>query len=274
MTDDRNPSTRGWEEASGPDRVAPDAVAALAVLSHSTARETVRSAVEADPACADFAEQFVVDVSSVTDGQRAALAAALGPATFGFVQALYVSDFTGRVAHAWRQLFGIEPAPFDPQTVELWPAINEFLTSVARLRGLDPLTSELVRLRGARPHDCRLCKTLRSVPAIEMGGTEERFDAVDRYETSDLPDRQKVALRLTDAILWQPEDYPEGLEEAVRQQFTPAEAVEIVLDVMRNAANKIAVALGADAPHVEDGVEYYDIDDRGELVYGLTPGRS
>ena len=38
----------------------------------------------------------------------------------------------------------------------------------------------------------------------------------------------------------------------------------------RNALNKIAVALGADAAHVEDGIEIYDIDAAGELVYGLT----
>jgi hypothetical protein len=49
--------------------------------------------------------------------------------------------------------------------------------------------------------------------------------------------------------------------------------VELVLDVARNAANKIAVAFGADEAHVTDGVEFYDVDERGELVYGLTPGR-
>ena len=45
---------------------------------------------------------------------------------------------------------------------------------------------------------------------------------------------------------------------------------ELVLDVTRNALNKIAVALGADAAHVEDGIEIYDVDADGELVYGLT----
>ena len=43
-----------------------------------------------------------------------------------------------------------------------------------------------------------------------------------------------------------------------------------MLDVTRNALNKIAVALGADAAHVEDGVEIYDIGPDGTLVYGLT----
>ena len=38
-----------------------------------------------------------------------------------------------------------------------------------------------------------------------------------------------------------------------------------------DAANKIAVALGADEARVSDGVEFYDIGPDGQLVYGLTP---
>ena len=34
----------------------------------------------------------------------------------------------------------------------------------------------------------------------------------------------------------------------MREHFSDAEAVELTLDVMRNASNKIAVALGGDAP--------------------------
>jgi hypothetical protein len=45
--------------------------------------------------------------------------------------------------------------------------------------------------------------------------------------------------------------------------------VEVVLDVTRNALNKIAVALGADAAHVEDGIEVYDVEPDGTLVYGV-----
>ena len=51
--------------------------------------------------------------------------------------------------------------------------------------------------------------------------------------------------------------------------------MELVLDVTRNASNKIAVAFNADAPHEEAatsgrGYEIYDIDADGEPVYGLT----
>ena len=50
--------------------------------------------------------------------------------------------------------------------------------------------------------------------------------------------------------------------------------IELVLDVARNGANRIAVALGADAPTVTDGVEWFATLPDGDLAYGLPePGR-
>ena len=57
----------------------------------------------------------------------------------------------------------------------------------------------------------------------------------------------------------------------MRRFFDPDEALELVLDVTRNSANKIAVALGADAAQVADGqLEYYDVRPDGQLVYGVA----
>ena len=47
-----------------------------------------------------------------------------------------------------------------------------------------------------------------------------------------------------------------------------------MLDVMRNSANKVAVAFGADAPNVESGLQLYDIGPDGDMVMGeplVTP---
>ena len=57
-----------------------------------------------------------------------------------------------------------------------------------------------------------------------------------------------------------------ALTARVRAELADAEVVEIVLDVVRNGANKIAVALGGDAPVVSEGIEYYDVDATGEVV--------
>ena len=51
----------------------------------------------------------------------------------------------------------------------------------------------------------------------------------------------------------------------VRAELSDAEIVEIVLDLVRNAANKIAVSLGGDEAVVTDGVEFYDVDASGDV---------
>jgi hypothetical protein len=71
-------------------------------------------------------------------------------------------------------------------------------------------------------------------------------------------------------MTWQPGSWPAGLARRLHEHFSDAELVEMVLDIMRNSANKIAVSFGADDPHVTEGLEYYDTDATGELVYGLT----
>ena len=107
--------------------------------------------------------------------------------------------------------------------------------------------------------------------AVEAGGSETFFAQIDAYEQSALAEPHKVALRLVDALLWRPGDFPTGLAAQVQAHYAPAQIVEIVLDVMRNALNKFAVAMGVDGIGVGDDIGYYDTDERGELVYGLTP---
>src|SRR5436309_4332612 len=93
--------------------------------------------------CVDFAEQFVIDVSSVTDDQRAALGEAMGADTFAFVQALYVVDMFQRGRIALERLFGTAYGPTPtPATGDLWTTLAEFMRVVALFDALDPVTTE------------------------------------------------------------------------------------------------------------------------------------
>ena len=228
---------------------------------------------ERERASLGFAEQFVLDVSATTDAQRAELTGALGADAASYAQALYAIDFELRLRAAFTALFGADPLPAEPtaKPEKLWPALEALMPEIARLVALDPMTTELIRLRGARAHQCRVCKSLRNVRAVEAGGSESFFDQIDAYERSSFSEPHKVALRLVDALLWRPGDFPAGLAEQVHAHYTPEQVLEIALDVTRNALNKFAVAMGVDGIGVGDGIGYYDTDDRGELVYGLTP---
>ncbi len=266
--------TAGVATAIGPERAARICALVESLLGANTGEIASWRSSElpsADRAVLEFAEQFVLDVSACTDEQRGAAMAALGADAFPFVQVLYVADFGTRMRAAWQQLFDVDPSAGSDATVDLWPALESFMSAVARLDHLDPLTTEIVRLRGARAHNCRLCKSLRNVRAANDGADEAVYDQIEHYQSSTLSDRHQTALRLVDTMVWEPGSYPADLAPAVHASFTDAEVVELVLDIARNAANKIAVAFGADEAHVTEGVEFYDVDERGELVYGLTP---
>ena len=277
----------GWGEVDGLTALrthAPDAAevleralsagtldAAAAVPARTLGLRPLVPETPTHPLITAFAEQFAVDVTQIDELMRAELAEAAGNRMFPVVMAVYLGDWVPRVRHALDALFAPAhwPAP-RPGDGDRWAVIDEFQQVVARLDALDPVTAELVRLRGARQHECRLCQSLRSRSALAAGADEATFAAVDDFAESDLTDAQKAALALTDALIWTPDGIPEATLAAVREHFTPAQAVELVLDIMRNAGNKIAVALAADDPNVTDGVEIYDIEPDGTLTYGLS----
>ena len=177
---------------------------------------------------------------------------------------------TIRGGTAWREMFGEEWRPIVVSAgTNAWVAHERFLLEVAKLHALDPVTSELVRLRGARAHGCRLCQSRRSVSAIDQAG---RSDLFDHGDPSGISDAQALALHVVDVFVWQPIQWPHGLGAQIVDALGPAAATELILDIVRNAANKIAVAFDADDPQVETGVEYYDIDvSTGELRYNVSP---
>lgn len=268
-TDASDGGTDGWSSsgAGALSAYAPGVATSFARLV-SIRPSGVHDELLEGPEVAAFADQFRVDVTGIDEQLRAAFATVTGEQSFAVTQMVWIADVAPRVRAALDAVFGPseEWAGRRRQPVtDTWAVIDDFMRSVARLDALDVTTTELVRLRGARQHDCRICKSRRSAAAIEAGADAVTFDSVDHYESSDLPAATKAALALTDAMIWTPSAISEPVVAAVRDLLTPAQAVEVVLDVARNAANKIAVALGADAATVTDGVELFVTDADGEL---------
>jgi alkylhydroperoxidase family enzyme len=231
---------------------------------------------DAEAVVADFAEQLSVDVSMIGEEQRSGLWSVLGDSTFGAVVQMYIADFVPRV-RAGLEALGVGQEylgwadgqiVWDHTTDPSDAVFNGFLPAAARLRELDALTSEVVRLRGAAQHNCRLCKSLRETTALDTGGSETLYDDIEHFESSTLlTDRQKAALRYVDALIWSPGQVDRGIAAGVRAHFSDVEAVELTFDVMRNASNKVAVALGGDTPRVEHGTQRYLLDADGHTVF-------
>lgn len=219
-----------------------------------------------------FAEQFAVDVSGIGQNQRKQLLSTLGDNAFRTVVAIFIADFVPRVWAGFHALGLGKPGiggavEWDHDADPVDALLNGFLPAVARLKALDPVTTEVVRLRGATQHNCRLCKSRREVAALDAGGSEDLYSQIDHYEAAEgLTDAQKAALKYVDALIWTPSRIDAKVAAAVRVHFSEDAALELTWEVMRNAANKIMVSLGVDAPQVADGLERFAIDESGQAV--------
>lgn len=153
---------------------------------------------------------------------------------------------------------------------ELVALLAAYQDTVMQSRELDPVTTELVRLRCARQHDCRICQTLRMVEAHAADDHESLMAQVDWYESSALSERHKVALRLVDAVIWRPVDLSDQLVAEAHEHFTDAELAELLLDVTKWSTQKIHVTLGTDGterlPIGDDGVAYLTFDAAGSAT--------
>ncbi|QVI30076.1 carboxymuconolactone decarboxylase family protein [Mycolicibacterium neoaurum] len=231
--------------------------------------ETSEPSSGTEPMLAAVAEQFSTDVTGVSVQQRGALVAAFGAEVLSVASLMFVADFVPRV-RAGLGALGVEfadPDGWDDATHPADALLNRFTGAVGALRGLDPLITELIRLRGAVQHNCRLCRSLRESTALEAGGSESLYADIEAYQSSArLTEAHKAALGYVDALIWTPAAVG-GAAAAVLEHFSAEQAVEITLDVMRNATNKIAVALGGDEPRVAEGTELYRLGDDGVPVF-------
>ncbi|MEP4146048.1 MAG: hypothetical protein ABJL54_02445 [Halioglobus sp.] len=146
-------------------------------------------------------------------------------------------------------------------------AIAKFAASVVRARGVDPVTTELVRLRCAQIHDCRLCGSVRNQDALAEGFNEVLQEKIARYERSDLEPKQKAALRLCDAIILTPSMADAALKDELQAHFSKAQIAELMLDVMKWSQQKALVALRLEAPPWDETIELI-FDENGEPGFG------
>jgi alkylhydroperoxidase family enzyme len=159
------------------------------------------------------------------------------------------------------------PLGRDPELVALFAAYQD---AVVRSRHLDPVTTELVRLRCARQHDCRICQTLRLADAASSGVDDEMTEQIDHYETSSLSERHKVALRIVDAFIWRTADLDDVLVAQAHEHYSDAEIAEILVDITKWSTQKIHVVLGTDGadrlPVNEQGVTYFAFGEDGRVA--------
>ena len=170
------------------------------------------------------------------------------------------------MTRAVRVLVGADGRPVG-RDAELVGLLAAYQDAVVRSPHLDPVTTELVRLRCARQHDCRICQSLRLTDAREAGASDDVLAKIDHYEASDLSERHKVALRLVDAFIWRPSEMSDELVRQAREHFSHEELAELLVDITKWSTQKIHVTLGTDGtdrvPLNETGIALLTFDKAG-----------
>jgi AhpD family alkylhydroperoxidase len=223
-----------------------------------------------------FAEQFVMDVAGTSHDSLDALRGQLGSDRLrDFVTSVYLVEFTQRLQLAAQALLPSVPdlsdaGRPDQRQGSLRELLGSYQDAVVRSTALDPVTTELVRLRCARTHNCRICQTLRMADAQTAGVDTEMTSKIDFYETSDLPEPHKIALRITDAFIIRPDELSADIVGPARATFSPEQLAELCLDITKWSTQKIHVALGTDGadglPINEDGVVLFGFQDDGRVA--------
>ena len=121
--------------------------------------------------------------------------------------------------------------------------------------GLAASLRELVRLRVSLMNGCGYCVRLHTSELEKVGETAERIAEVVDWRSSELySKRERAALAWAEAVTDIQEGHaPDELYEAVREQFTDVETVNLTLVITTiNAWNRISIALGTHSGHAHE----------------------
>jgi hypothetical protein len=160
----------------------------------------------------------------------------------------------------------IQPAV--AESSQITSVYDQFAATVVRRGAVDPFITELVRLRCAQYHDCRLCGSVRLTAARELGLDEAKVASIDDYEAAGFTRAQKAALRVADAMIIGPHAIPDGLRDELHRCFSDEQISELLFDVMKWSFQKALVSLRIEDPYSGGAGELVFDSDGNPVVDG------
>lgn len=137
---------------------------------------------------------------------------------------------------------------------ELHAAMLQFM-AVAYPGKVDIVTRELVRIYSGRESHCRICRNFRLRVAIDRGFEESMVAHLDDPAAGDLAPHQQAALRLARDFLGEPRAFDAAARRELLEHFTPEQAAELVLDLVRYRPGSKLTVVAGDEP-AEEGLIY------------------
>jgi AhpD family alkylhydroperoxidase len=132
---------------------------------------------------------------------------------------------------------------------------------------LDPVLHECIRLFNANYQGCEYCLNARAAGAVQAGLDEALVSKLTRFESSDLPEHIKAALRVANAVSSGPTTLTQAMWDGARRFFSEQEVVDIVLLSVHTTGSKVTITLGLDPGKENSSRIFYP----SEEVYGHSP---
>jgi hypothetical protein len=116
---------------------------------------------------------------------------------------------------------------------------------VAYPGAVDLVTRELLRILSGRLSHCSICRNLRLAAAVDRGFDESMVAHLEDPDHSDLPERQRIVLRMARAFLTDPDSFTAKDRVALSRYYSAEEVAELILDLVRfRPGSKLTVASG------------------------------
>lgn len=132
---------------------------------------------------------------------------------------------------------------------------------------IDPVVHECIRLFNANYQGCEYCQNARAAGAVQAGLDEDLVSKLTRFESSDLPEHIKAALRITNTIASGPQALTREMWDDARRFYSEQELVDIVLLSVHTTSSKVTITLGLDPGKENSSRIFYPSED----VYGGSP---
>ena len=132
---------------------------------------------------------------------------------------------------------------------------------------IDPVVHECIRLFNANYQGCEYCLNARAAGAVQAGLDETLVSKLTRYESSDLPEHIKAALRIANAVSSGPTTLTQAMWDGARRFYSERELVDIVLLSVHTTGSKVTITLGLDPGKENSSRIFYP----SEEVYGHSP---
>jgi len=127
----------------------------------------------------------------------------------------------------------------DPAAYQAMYALEKYLSTSK----IDPILSELIKMRASQINGCAFCLNMHSADARKIGETEQRLYLLSAWkETTLFTEKEKAVLALTEEVTLISNHVSDATYQKVAEFFSETEIVNIIMAIVTiNAWNRLAI---------------------------------